>query len=75
MFDDDNFDFDSIFCIFLILPLLIGWYFKLTFMLLEAVFKAVVFLIMGICYFVRFAVEIVVAVYHKILNCVAKGSE
>ena len=75
MFDDDDFDFDSIFCIFLILPMLIGWYFKLTFILLEVVFKVVGFLIMGICYFVKFAVEIVATAYNKILNCIAKGSE
>lgn len=75
MFDDDDFDFESIFCVFLVLPMLIGWYFKLSFMLLEAVCKVLEFAIMGIYYLVKFVFEMVVAVYHKILNCVSEGTD
>lgn len=70
MFDDDDSGL-GIFCFFLILPILIGWYLKLTFLLLELVCRALGLVFMGICYFLKFAFDILVAAYHKICDYVS----
>lgn len=72
MYDDDDSGL-SFFCFLLILPMLIGWYFKLTFLLLELVVRAAGLIIMGICYFVKFVFGILSAAYHKISNYVSAG--
>lgn len=74
VFDDDDSGL-GFFCFLLVLPLLIEWYFKLTFLLLELVCRALGLVIMGICYFVKFVFEILSVAYHKISNYVSAGSE
>lgn len=74
MFDDDDSGL-GFFCFLLVLPMLIGWYFELTFLLLELVCRALGLVIMGICYFVKFVFEILSIAYHKICNYVSTSSE
>jgi len=74
MFDDDDSGL-GFFCFLLVLPMLIGWYFKLTFLLLELVARAAGLIIMGICYFVKFVFGILNIAYHKVSNFSSVDSE
>lgn len=74
MFDDDDSGL-GFFCFLLALPMLIGWYFKLTFLLLELICRALGLAIMGICYFAKFVFKILSTAYHKICDNVSADSE
>ena len=75
MFDEEDDSGLGFLCFLLVLPMLIGWYFKLTFLLLELVCRALGLVIMGICYFVKCVFEILSAAYHKISKYVSSDSE
>lgn len=77
MFDEDDSGtgFLGFFCILLILPMLIGWYIKLTVLLLEFVCRALGLVIMGICYVAKFVFEIMSKAGRMIYNYILTISE